>query len=353
MQKLLIILEAGKAYPSGIIRGLIYKDLFAKKAYVCKYVSRLPPFLIKLMDKSGRILKTFPFLRQTLLNQINKFTISNREKIISLAPDFDVVFMSKVFDYNLISNLKRIKKRLILDFGDSVWLYNNGNNDFYECIDIVDAVITDNEYTASYVRKYNANCFVIPDYPQLDKFEKKRNKYKNKSGNIIIGWIGSQSSFKNLLLIWDVLESVFTKYSNLHLKLLGAPVDLPKSENIKYTFKSTYTQSEMIKEVLSMDIGLFPLDNTVSSQVRGILKATIYMCGEVAVICSPIGQLKDFIIEGHNGLFANDKNEWEQKLELLILNKCLRKKIAKQGLEHVRDEFSIEENFKKLCAILE
>ena len=81
----------------------------------------------------------------------------------------------------------------------------------------------------------------------------------------------------------------------------------------------------MIKETLSMDIGLFPLDDSVSSEVRGILKATIYMCGEVAVICSPVGQLNDFITEGYNGLLANGKNEWGEKLELLILDIALRR----------------------------
>jgi len=353
MKKILVILEAGNAYPSGMVRALIYKDFFARNNYDYKYVNRQPSFLIKLMDKNTRKLNMFPFLRHLLINQINKRTISNSKKIIDLAPNYDIIFMSKIFDYNLINNLKKFKKRLILDFVDSVWEYNNGNNDFYRCIEIVDAVTTDNDYIANYVRKFYSNCFVIPDYPQLDKFEKQRYKNRKKTDDIIVGWIGTQSTFKNVLLIWDVLENIFAKHPNLKLHLIGAPVDLPKTKNIKYAFKSTYTQSEMIEEVLLMDIGLFPLDNSVSSHARGILKATIYMCGEVAIICSPIGQLNDFIIEGENGLFANDKNEWEQKLEKLILDTDLRKRIAKQGLEQVREEFSLEENFKKLCAIIE
>ena len=60
MHKVLVILEAGKAYPSGIIRGLIYKDLFNKNDYKAQYLNRLPSFLITLMEKSGRILIIFP-----------------------------------------------------------------------------------------------------------------------------------------------------------------------------------------------------------------------------------------------------------------------------------------------------
>ena len=68
---------------------------------------------------------------------------------------------------------------------------------------------------------------------------------------------------------------------------------------IDYSIRPTYNQKQMAEEVLNMDIGLFPLQNIEASVVRGVLKASIYMCGAVPVIGSAIGELND--------LFRTDK----------------------------------------------
>ena len=49
MQKILIILEAGKIYPSGITRGLIYRNYLKNKGYRFKFVNRNSPFLLQIL----------------------------------------------------------------------------------------------------------------------------------------------------------------------------------------------------------------------------------------------------------------------------------------------------------------
>jgi glycosyltransferase involved in cell wall biosynthesis len=243
----------------------------------------------------------------------------------------------------------------VLDFGDAVWLPGRAGENFNEVLRNVHAVTTDNELTADYVKRINPNCTVIPDSPQVERFDQIRSGKEKKDSTITLGWVGSPLTAYNLFVIWEALERLFAKYPNLHLRLLGVGKNgglLPPFERISYSGRATYSQAEMIDEVLQMDIGLFPLQDVESSRVRGVLKATVYMAGQAVAVCSPVGQCVDLIKDGVNGMLAATPEEWEQKIEQLILDPGLRQKIAAEGLATVRKEFTVAAAFAKLQNIL-
>jgi glycosyltransferase involved in cell wall biosynthesis len=177
-----------------------------------------------------------------------------------------------------------------------------------------------------------------------------------QSGKVIIGWIGTPGTLFNLFSIFEPLERIFSRLNNIELRIVGSGHRkdlLPCFERVKYSTLPFYNQKEMIEEVLKMDIGLFPLFDIDNSNARGILKATIYMSGEVAVIGSAIGQTPDLISDGTNGLLARTPKEWEEKLEKLITDSEFRKRLSKNGLETVRSEFTTEQNFKRLLSVFQ
>src|SRR3954451_22568802 len=55
-QRVLFVLEAGDAWPSGWVRGLVYRDLFIEHGYSVKYVSRLWTFPIRVQWSRSRLL---------------------------------------------------------------------------------------------------------------------------------------------------------------------------------------------------------------------------------------------------------------------------------------------------------
>jgi glycosyltransferase involved in cell wall biosynthesis len=152
------------------------------------------------------------------------------------------------------------------------------------------------------------------------------------------------------------LEAVFAAHSEIKLRLLGTGHNqalLPRFEKVRYSCLPYYSQSDMVREVLGMDIGLFPLFNIEESAIRGVLKATIYMGGEAAVIASPRGQVPELIRDGVNGMLASSNQEWIQKLEKLITDHELRRKLASAGLQTVRREYSLENSFHPLLQALD
>jgi glycosyltransferase involved in cell wall biosynthesis len=355
--RILVVLEAGDAYPSGYLRGLIYRDHFAQSGIHADYVNRLDPRLIRIVDYPPAVLAPVMSLG---LRPILKRLIFARGRlaektIVRKAKNYDVVYMSKVTSLRLIRNLRRTKTKLVLDFGDAVWLPGRVGKEFHDVLRNVDAITTDNELTAEYVRRINSNCTVISDSPQVEWFDRIRSHQQKSDSTITLGWVGSPLTAYNLFVIWEALERLFAKYPNLHLRLLGVGTNkalLPPFEKIKFSARATYTQAEMIDEVLQMDIGLFPLQDVESSRVRGVLKATVYMAGQAVAICSPVGQCVDLIQDGVNGMLAATSEEWEQKIEQLIVNPDLRRKIAEAGLQTVRTDFTVAAAFARLQTVL-
>lgn len=358
VKKVLAVLQAGDAMPSGYLRGLIYKEHFARHGFAVRFVDCFSPRLIRLSRSRS------PFIRGlmalgfgTLLKVLLKLSLMLSElEILWSANSYAVIYMSKVVSYSFVRKVRRrFRGRMVLDFGDAVWL-NTDADQFNEMLKLFDAVTTDNPLTRDYVLQFNPNCTVIPDCSQVEFFDEMRGEVRRSGGNeIVLGWVGNPNTAYNLYAIWEPLERLFAKYPNLHLRLLGTGNDpnlFPPFEKVRHSGLPYYDREQMVEEVLRMDIGLFPLQDTEASVMRGILKASVYMSGEAAVIASPVGQIKDLIEDGVNGMLAQSAEEWERKLEQLIVDAALRKRITDAGLELMRSGFTVERSFRKLAAAL-
>lgn len=337
-KRLLVILQFGRRAPSGVVRVLIYDEWFRRAGFKARYMDHYKWI--------GMYVRGF--------NRI--YRLISEWRILRFARQADVVYMSKVTDRHFMERLRRVTRaRLVLDFGDALWLRDKQQgNEFARTLSLVDAVTTDNEYTARYVRQYNANCTVISDCPQVEKFDAARSGKKRRSDeSITIGWVGSPSTTYNLYVVWEALEKLFEKFPHLHLRLVGAdPRRLPPFEKVRYSMIRDYDQARMVEEVYGMDIGLFPLQDVEASRVRGVLKATVYMSGEVVAVCSPVGQCLDLVQDGVNGVLAGDTPEWIAKIEHLIVNPVVRKSIAAAGLQTVREQFTVAKSFERLHRVL-
>lgn len=354
MKKLLVVLEAGDSLPSGVIRGLAYEHLFAEHGFDAKFVSRRPAQLFENRAFLLRKLVEFPPVRNRLMSRA---IAANEDRIRKLARDVDIIYLNKVSSHELLQDLLKDKHaRIVYDFGDAIWLQEWSASKLDDVLRQVDAVTTDNEVTASYVRKVNPNCVVIPDAPALHAFDARRAELSRKpSDRIVLGWLGSPSTAYNLYVVWEALEELFRRHDNLHLRLVGTGNDLrfiPEFENVKFSCVPFYDQARMVEEVFGMHVGLFPLQNVERCQMRGVFKATNYMSGEAAVVASPVGQCADFIRDGFNGFLAATKDEWVGKLERLIFDPGLRRGLVENGLACVRENFRVDQSFAKLKQVL-
>lgn len=296
-----------------------------------------------------------------ILGRLGQVVARGRESLIvrQARRGYDAIYLQKAGSMELVSALKRVNAgRLVFDLNDAVWLpahsaYAKGK--VREILRAVDAVTCDNPSGLSFARSYNPNVFLVPDPAQVEVFDQCRASISKPKSPLVLGWIGGPYTAFNLFVIWEALETVFSRHKEIKLQLVGTGYNrslLPRFEQVRYSIAPYYSQTDMASQVLNIDIGLFPLFDVEDSLARGVLKATIYMSGEAAVIASPRGQIPELIQDGVNGMLANSTKEWIDKLEQLITDHELRRRIAAAGLETVRRDYSLEKSFEALLLAL-
>ncbi|CAK0741070.1 conserved hypothetical protein [Gammaproteobacteria bacterium] len=364
MKRLLIVTEAGTVSPSGWVRALIYKDNLENCGISVRYVSRQPEGLARIVNRQwalGRFMYHFNAVGALLARASAKVANLRENAIVRMARDgYDVIYLQKVCSLSLLRRLrKETKARLIFDLNDGLWLpanrgfFRDGNLE--QILSGVDAVTCDNPYGVKHAEKFCHDVYLVPDPSQVEEFDKIRPLVTKPVDKVVIGWIGSPGTLFNLFKIWEALERVFVAEPGVSLRIIGVGEDrqlLPRFENVRYTTMARYSTNEMMQEVLRMHIGLFPLFNVDDSRARGILKAEIYMSGETAVIASPVGQCRDIIQDGVNGMLAHNTAMWIEQLLRLVRDASLRQRVARAGLETARQDFSLAATSERLIEAL-
>lgn len=361
MKRVLLVPEAGDARPSGRLRVLGYRDLFAARGIQTHIRSRRVPAMARFVEQPGTMTRMLLSVRRPpWLRGLTGHVARARERaILRDARDVDAVFLQKVDSWPLVSALRdSTDARLIYDLNDGLWLpswagFANGR--LTDILGTVDAVTCDNPYGLAYARKYNPHTYLVPDPPQVELYDQRRDAVNRDPSKLVLGWVGNRDTAFNLFAIWEPLERLFERFDHITLRLLGVGHDprvLPRFEKVRYSIIPYYTREQLIDEVLAMDIGLFPLFNVEDSLTRGILKPTVYMSGGACVVTRPIGQNCDLISDGVNGVFASTPDEWFDRLSWLIEDRASLRRIGEAGLQTVHDQFTVERCFNRLMAAL-
>lgn len=365
MKRLLIVTEAGNVSPSGWVRALLYAESFKRRGIDVRYVSRQPEGLARIVNrqwKFGRFMHHFNAAGAVLARVSARAAVMRDNLIVREAQEgYDVIYLQKVCSLSLLQRLRQVTRaRIVFDLNDGLWLpanrgfFRDGNME--QILTSVDAVTSDNPYGVAHARKYCREVYLVPDSAQVEDFDRERDVVTKSSDEVVIGWIGSPGTLFNLFRIWEPLEKAFAQQQNLSLRIVGTGEDrqlLPRFEQVRFSTCARYNRSEMVRETLRMDIGLFPLFDVDDSRARGILKAEIYMSAGAAVVASPVGQICDVITHGRNGMLPRSANEWTDCLLELVRNPKLRTELASAGLATAREQFSTEAAFGHLCRALE
>lgn len=337
----------GRSRFSALKRALAYKSLFsAHSEWSPEFMDCNPPretqhaLTSRVRKAIGRRLWSYDR------------TGSHQEEILDRARECDLVYFLKTPTADLQNRVIALNRpRVVVDVNDALWLSHHGNGfcRLTEMLTTAHGVICENDYVAHYVRKYNPCIRIVPDCTQLDAFDSLRGSVSRNESKVRLGWIGSNSTAGFLYRIWEPLEDLFTRHPNLELRIVGAdPEHLPPFEKVRWSSVLEYDREQMVREALSMHIGLFPLFRVEDSLARGNGKAVIYMAAAAAAVCSNIGEHTRLIKDNVNGFLAHDSQEWIKKLEFLVMNPEERVRVSKAGLETVRAELSDRHCFERL-----
>ena len=112
---------------------------------------------------------------------------------------------------------------------------------------------------------------------------------------------------------------------------------------------SADTEAAVIAEC---DVGIMPLRDTPWEQGKCAYKLIQYMACGLPTVASPIGANRDVVIAGETGFFADTAYAWVEKMELLLSDAALRKRLGQTGRARVEAEYCLQQTAPRLVRLL-
>lgn len=256
------------------------------------------------------------------------------------------IFLQKVFPPSyMVRILKSIKKVIVYDFDDSIYLTPENKlrkskkiRRLNYLLKKASLVIVASESNVEYTKNYNANVLLISGPVECNRYlPLEKDKAKQK---ITIGWIGSSSTSKYLDVIEDVIIKLYDKYKErIEFLFIGTDTNY-KLKHIVNTRDWNYL-TEL--ELLSLfDIGIMPLPNDLWSKGKGGYKLLQYMALGIPSVASPVGINSKILSHGRTGYLAANSGEWFHYLEELINSRDNRSRLGQTARLESLKNYSYE-----------
>jgi glycosyltransferase involved in cell wall biosynthesis len=245
----------------------------------------------------------------------------------------DMVFLGHSSDANrFIQNLKGRKKM--------IFLMKNANH-----------VITCTPSLDNFVRQFNKNTTDISSTINTKTYKPKKSYELKKP--IILGWSGSHSTSKYLLLLEPVFEKLMQNGINFQVLCIGNENFKFKNDQIPLKAIPWQLQTE-VEDLSKIDIGLYPLPDEPWVYGKSGLKALQYMALGIPTLATAVGTNFRIINDGENGFLipVNDHQTWIKRILELIESEYLRKKIGANGRKTVVENYSVDANKDTYLSIL-
>lgn len=210
-----------------------------------------------------------------------------------------------------------------------------------QTLKIADMVTTTTPYLANYLKKFNDNVVILPNYMDLEYWDGEITK--NESNEIRVGYVGSMTHYKDLQLIRQSLIDVMIDHPEVKLILVGDMRyrDLFEGFNVEVHLGVPFEDYSNKLRNLRLDIGIAPLQENEFNKYKSPIKAFEYGICEVPVIASRTKFYKDFIDDNVNGYLANRYIDWWSPLESLVVNPIKRRRMGKALKEKVLKECNL------------
>jgi glycosyltransferase involved in cell wall biosynthesis len=215
------------------------------------------------------------------------------------------------------------------------------------------AIVTcGNRAIAEYVSSLGATARIIPTVVDTEIFRPAERAAA--AGPIVLGWIGTHSTFPYLESIFPVLEQL-AKTLQFRLKVVGAGrevISIPgvEIENVPWKLERE------VEDFQSLEIGLYPIDAALYSEKwaagKSGFKAIQYMAVGIPYVATPVGGSAEIGEVGTTHFFASTGDEWRDALKELIVDSDKRKWMGAAGRRHVVAHYGLSAQADKLAEAL-
>ena len=210
-----------------------------------------------------------------------------------------------------------------------------------------DHVICGNASIASYVGQFRVPATVIPTTVDVDAFVPRGTP---RSGDLVLGWIGSHSTFLYFRTLIPVLRRL-VQHHRFRIRVVGAGVDHLETEGVDVELVPWQLDRE-IADLQSFDLAVYPMVAEEWTRGKSGLKAVQYLSCGIPYVSAPVGVVALIGEPGRTHLEAQSEDEWFDALARLLTDESLRRDMAERGRRYAVEHYSVKAVASRIAGIL-
>jgi len=349
--KVLFITPYPKEGPSSRYRVEQFIPYLENRGCSCCVRPFISSACYKVIYKKGHLCKIICYLMLGTIKRFVDFFSALRSDVIFIHLEA-YPFGPPIFEYAL----SILGKKIIYDLDDAIYLKRSGKlMELLKCswkikeiIKLSRSVITCNDFLADYALKFNRNVSVIHTPLDTQIFTPTQRELNRQ---LTIGWIGSHSTAVYLQRLEKALATLSKKYDFI-LKVIGAQDAVISMTGVKI-INIGWTLENEIRELRSFDIGLYPLPTDQWVLGKTGFKAIQYMSVGIPAVAQNVGANRMIIKDGENGFLVDSDQQWIDRIEKLINDPQLRRRIGEAGRQTVEQKYSLRISAPRIYEIIQ
>jgi GT2 family glycosyltransferase len=211
-----------------------------------------------------------------------------------------------------------------------------------------DAVTVSSAGLVEYIRPYNPNVRLLPNYLDDRLWRLDAPELKPEKASVVIGYLGGNSHLPDLSAITPALVSILAHFTDrVILRVWGCqlPPELAAMSNVeKGPFFPAYADFASHAREISCDLVIAPLNDNLFNRCKSSIKFFEYSALGVPGIYSRIAPYEIVVTDGENGLLAGTLEEWEEDLSRLIEDPGLRYRLACGAQDSLREKWLLSQH---------
>ncbi len=254
---------------------------------------------------------------------------------------FAALTRRRIFDVDDAIYVRK-PRRLGDPVGDSPWRRRK----FAATCRFVDVVAAGNDVLAGIARPAARAVEILPTSIDVACY---RPAAPGAAGDPTIVWIGSPENLIYLEMIRPALARLTARHPALKVRVICSRFPQWPEVNVESIPWSEATEADALA---AAHIGIMPLTDDEWSRGKCAFKLLQYMAASLPCVASPIGANTEAVIDGVNGFHAATLEDWENRLERLIVSPPLRARFGAAGLEHVERRYSMRAYRARYASLL-
>ena len=209
-----------------------------------------------------------------------------------------------------------------------------------------DHAICGNPTVAAYVGGKGTPTTVLPTLVDTHRFTPRAGR---RSGDLVLGWMGTHSTFEYVLALMPVFRRLASTH-RFRLRIIGSGRSDLHVDGVPVELRPWAIERE-VEDLQSCDVAVYPLASDEWAQGKSGFKAIQYLSCGIPYVASPVGIVASIGTPGVTHLEARTEDEWFAALSRLLTDAALRDGMGRAGRSYAVEHYSTRQAAATLAGV--